>query len=117
MAMALFAIAGVALAQAMNLVALGVAEGIEEAELREDLRAHLLEASRDPRLEEGVREIAANERGIAFRITVEKAGLANAEARTLDNLFEVTVTALQGDTARRGTELESASTLVHPAIF
>lgn len=116
MSMALFAAAAVSLAQAINLISLSVGESIEEAEIRESLRAELLEATRNPNLQEEVREKNPNDRGVFFRIEVEALNLQNKDAVTLGNLFQVEVTALRQTPA--GNEvLDSASTWVYPDIF
>lgn len=117
MAMALFAIAGVSLAEALNLISLTVTETIEEAELREQLRAVMLEVSRDPNLTAETRETDANTEGLAFRIDIERLELDNEKGESLANLFSVKVTALRIQSGGRKETLDSASTIVNPAIF
>jgi prepilin-type N-terminal cleavage/methylation domain-containing protein len=117
MAMALFAIAGVSLAEALNLISLTVTETIEEAELREQLRAVMLEVSRDPNLTAETRETEANTEGLAFRIDIERLELDNEKGESLANLFSVKVTALRIQSGGRKETLDSASTIVNPAIF
>lgn len=117
MAMALFAIAGVSLAEALNLISLTVTETIEEAELREQLRAVMLEVSRDPNLTAETRETEANTEGLAFRIDIERLELDNEKGDSLSNLFSVKVTALRIQSGGRKETLDSASTIVNPAIF
>lgn len=117
MAMALFAIAAVSLAEALNLISLTVAESIDDAELREKLRAAVLESVRDPAMKEGTRETNPDERGLYFRIEVARLDLKNEEGRNLENLFEVTVTAIrQGSGGRRET-LDSATTYANPNLL
>lgn len=117
MAMAIFSIAAISLAQAINVIGLTVTESIEEAELREQLRAVLLEATRVPNLREETRELNPNEAGIAFRIEVEGLNLENREAVALSDLFEVRVTAFRSG-GPRGTEtLDTASTWVYSGMF
>lgn len=117
MAMALFAIAGVSLAEALNLISLTVTETIEESELREQLRAVMLEVSRDPNLAAETRETEANKEGLAFRIDIERLELDNEKGESLANLFSVKVTALRIQSGGRKETLDSASTIVNPGIF
>jgi prepilin-type N-terminal cleavage/methylation domain-containing protein len=117
MAMALFAIAGVSLAEALNLISLTVTETIEESELREQLRAVMLEVSRDPNLTAETRETEANTEGLAFRIDIERLELDNEEGESLANMFSVKVTALRIQSGGRKETLDSASTIVNPGIF
>lgn len=117
MAMALFAIAGVSLAEALNLISLTVTETIEESELREQLRAVMLEVTRDPNLTAETRETEANREGLAFRIDIERLELDNEKGETLANMFSVKVTALRIQSGGRKETLDSASTIVNPGIF
>jgi prepilin-type N-terminal cleavage/methylation domain-containing protein len=117
MAMALFAIAGVSLAEALNLISLTVTETIEESELREQLRAVMLEVTRDPNLTTETRETEANREGLAFRIDIERLELDNEKGETLANMFSVKVTALRIQSGGRKETLDSASTIVNPGIF
>jgi prepilin-type N-terminal cleavage/methylation domain-containing protein len=117
MAMALFAIAGVSLAEALNLISLTVTETIEESELREQLRAVMLEVTRDPNLTAETRETEANTEGLAFRIDIERLELNNEEGESLANMFSVKVTALRIQSGGRKETLDSASTIVNPGIF
>lgn len=117
MALAIFAIAAVSLAGAINLVSLSVTESIDDAELREDLRAVLLEAARDPLLAADSRRTDPNERGIAFAIEVEQLSAENREGEALGGLFSVTVTALRAEAAGRMVPLDSASTYAYPGMF
>ncbi len=117
MAMALFTVAAVSLAEALNLISLTVSETIDDAEARELLRATMLEVARDPNLAEDSRETNPDERGLYFRIQVERLDLKNQEGQTLDNLYEVQVTAVrQGPGGRRET-LDSAVTYSSTALF
>ena len=117
MAMALFAIAAVSLAGALNLISLTVAESIDEAELREKLRAAMLEAVRDPALKEETRETNPDERGLSFRIEVVRLDLKNQDGRSLDNLFEVTVTAIRESSGGRRETLDRATTYANPNLL
>lgn len=117
MAMALFAIAAVSLAEALNVISLTVVETIEDAELREQLRAVMLEVSRDPNLTAETRETEANDEGLAFRIEIERLEFDNEKGESLANLFSVKVTALRLQSGGRKTTLDTASTFVNPAIF
>jgi prepilin-type N-terminal cleavage/methylation domain-containing protein len=117
MAMALFAIAGVSLAEALNLISLTVTETIEESELREQLRAVMLEVTRDPNLTAETRETEANREGLAFRIDIERLELDNEKGETLANMFSAKVTALRIQSGGRKETLDSASTIVNPGIF
>jgi len=117
MAMALFAIAAVSLAEALNVISLTVTETIEESELREQLRAVMLEVSRDPNVTAETRETEANEQGLAFRIDIERLELDNEKGDSLANLFSVKVTAIRIQSGGRRETLDSASTIVNPAIF
>lgn len=115
--MALFAIAAVGLAQAINLISLTVSETIEEAELREKLRAVLLEVARDPNLREDDRETNPDEAGVFFRIRIQPLTLQNREGEPINDVFEVHITAVQSNGPRGNEELDFASTLVYPGIF
>lgn len=117
MSMALFAIAAVSLAQAINMISLTVSESIDEAEVREALRAELLEATRNPNLQEETREKNPNDQGIFFRIEVTTLNLENKDAQTLANLFEVRVTALRASQFGGTETLDEAMTWVYPDIF
>jgi prepilin-type N-terminal cleavage/methylation domain-containing protein len=117
MAMALFAIAGVSLAEALNLISLTVTEAIEESELREQLRAVMLEVTRDPNFSAETRETEANKEGLAFRIDIERLEMDNEKGESLANIFSVKVTALRIQSGGRKETLDSASTIVNPGIF
>ena len=117
MAMAVFAIAAVSLAQAISLISLSVVESIDEGELREQLRGELLAASRDPYIEEGSRETAPNENEIYFRIVTSEFRAENREGIYLDGLFEIEVTALRRVPGGDDDELDVASTVTYPGIF
>src|SRR5690606_12977289 len=95
MAMALFAMAAVSLAGALNLISLSVGESIDEAELREQLRAVVLEVCRDPAIREETRETNPDERGVYFRIAVSRIDLRNEEGESLQDLYQVSVAALR----------------------
>lgn len=117
MAMALFAIAAVSLAEALNLISLTVAESIDDAELREKLRAVVLETTRDPALKEETRETNPDERGLYFRIEVVRLDLKNQDGQNLDNLFEVKVTAIRQSSGGRNETLDSATTYANPNLL
>ena len=117
MAMALFTIAAVSLAEALNLISLTVSESIDDAEVRESLRATLLEVTRDTALTAETRETNPDERGLYFRIEVDRVDLKNEDGQTLDNLFEVKVTALRQVRAGRDEVLDSATTLANPNLL
>ncbi len=116
MAMGLFAIAAVALAQAINLISLSVAESVEDAEVREQLRGMLVEASRNPKLQAGSRTIQT-EQGITFVVEVERLDLQNREASTLEDLYEVRVTARRELPGQKSEEVASADTWVYRPLF
>lgn len=117
MAMALFTMAAVSLAEALNLISLTVSESIDDAEVRESLRATLLEVTRDTALTAETRETNPDERGLYFRIEVDRVDLKNEDGQTLDNLFEVKVTALRQVRAGRDEVLDSATTLANPNLL
>jgi prepilin-type N-terminal cleavage/methylation domain-containing protein len=102
MAMALFAIAAVSLAEALNMISVTVTETIDDAELRERLRAVLMEVTRDPNLSEDTRETDATRDGLSFRINIERLELKNEAGESLDNLFSVQVTAIKKRSTRPG---------------
>ncbi len=110
MAMALFAIAAVSLAEALNLISLTVAESIDDAELREKLRAAVIEAVRNPVLKEETRETNPDESGLYFRIEVVRLDLRNQVGQNLEQLFEITVTAIRQTSGGRNESLDSATT-------
>jgi prepilin-type N-terminal cleavage/methylation domain-containing protein len=117
MAMALFTIAAVSLAEALNLISLTVSETIDESEMREQLRAAVVEVARDPNLEEGNRETNPDARGLFFRIQVQRAELSNEQGQNLKGLFEVRVTALRRGSGGRSEVLDSASTLANSGLL
>jgi len=117
MALALFAIAAVSLAQAINMISLTVSESIEEAEVREQMRALLLEVSRDPDLREDSRETNPDDFGLFFRIEIVPLNLENQDSEPLANLFDVKVTALRKTIAKGVEEIDVANTWVYPDIF
>jgi hypothetical protein len=116
MAMGVFVIAAVALANAINQISLSVAESAEDVAVREQLRGVLLEASRSSTLAEGSRTID-NGQGIVFQIDIEKLNLKNREAQTLDEIYEVTATARRELAGQRAEIVESADTWVFKDMF
>lgn len=116
MALGLFAIAAVSLANAINLISLSVAESVEDVEVREQLRGVLLETSRNPNLEEGSRTISTG-RGIVYEVEVEQLNLENREARTLEEIYEVKVTARRELGGQRSEFIDSADTWVYREMF
>tara|TARA_R110000850_G_scaffold4834_2_gene21192 strand:+ start:110 stop:463 length:354 start_codon:yes stop_codon:yes gene_type:complete len=117
MAMALFAIAGVSLARAITLISLTVSESIEDAAVREQLRAVLLEVSRSPNLIEDSRTTSPDDAGISYEIEVEPLTLSNFDDLTLKDLFEVRVTAFRSVAGRQRETIESANTWVYSKMF
>ncbi|MAS92683.1 MAG: hypothetical protein CMO55_05745 [Verrucomicrobiales bacterium] len=117
MAMALFALAAVALADALNMISMAVGETVDEAEMREKLRAVLLETTRDPNIQQDTRETNPDEAGVYFKIRVERLELENREGTPLSNLYDVKVTGFRRGPTGREEELSSASTWVNPQIF
>lgn len=117
MAMALFTMAAVSLAEALNLISLTVSEAIDDSEVRESLRATLLEVTHDAALTAETRETNPDERGLYFRIEVDRVDLKNEDGLTLDNLFEVKVTALRQVRAGRDEVLDTATTLANPNLL
>lgn len=117
MAMALFAMAAVSLAGALNLISLSVGESIDEAELREQLRAVVLEVCRDPAIREETRETNPDERGVYFRIAVSRIDLRNEEGESLQDLYQVSVAALREGAGGRVETLDSASTYANPNLL
>lgn len=117
MALALFAMAAVSLAGALNLISLTVGESIDDAEVREQLRAAMLEATRDPAIREETRETNPNERGIYFRIAVVRLDLKNDQGESLNDLYEVTVTALREGSDGRAETLDAATTYANPNLL
>ena len=116
-AMAIFAMAAVSLTKAINLIGLSVVESIENASLREQMRAILIEESRNPNPRSESRETATNEQGLYFKIEIELLIEDNREGIPLDNLYEVTVIAMKQDAIRGTEEIDSVSTLVYPGLF
>jgi len=117
MSMALFTVAAVSLAEALNLISLTVSESIDDAEVREQLRATMLEVSRDAALTAETRETNPDKRGLYFRIEVERLDLKNEDGQTLENLFEVKVTAMRDLPGGRNEELDTASTVANPNLL
>jgi hypothetical protein len=117
MSMALFTLAAVSLAEALNLISLTVSESIDDAEVREQLRATMLEVSRDAALTAETRETNPDKRGLYFRIEVERLDLKNEEGQTLENLFEVKVTAMRDLPGERNEELDTAATIANPNLL
>jgi prepilin-type N-terminal cleavage/methylation domain-containing protein len=117
MSMALFTVAAVSLAEALNMISLTVSESIDDTEVREQLRATMLEVSRDAALTAETRETNPDKRGLYFRIEVERLDLKNEDGQTLDNLFEVKVTAMRDLPSGRNEELDTASTVASPNLL
>ncbi|MDH4411552.1 MAG: prepilin-type N-terminal cleavage/methylation domain-containing protein [Verrucomicrobiales bacterium] len=117
MSMALFTVAAVSLAEALNMISLTVSESIDDTEVREQLRATMLEVSRDAALTAETRETNPDKRGLYFRIEVERLDLKNEEGQTLENLFEVKVTAMRDLPSGRNEELDTASTVASPNLL
>ena len=117
MSMALCTIAAVSLAEALNMISLTVSESIDDTEVREQLRATMLEVSRDAALTAETRETNPDKRGLYFRIEVERLDLKNEDGQTLDNLFEVKVTAMRDLPSGRNEELDTASTVASPNLL
>ena len=117
MSMALFTIAAVSMAEALNMISLTVSESIDDTEVREQLRATMLEVSRDAALTAETRETNPDKRGLYFRIEVERLDLKNEDGQTLDNLFEVKVTAMRDLPSGRNEELDTASTVASPNLL
>lgn len=117
MSMALFTVAAVSLAEALNLISLTVSESIDDAEVREQLRATMLEVSKDSSITAETRETNPDKRGLYFRIEVERLDLKNEDGQTLDNLFEVKVTAMRQQSRGRDEELDSAVTVANPNLL
>lgn len=117
MSMALFTVAAVSLAEALNLISLTVSESIDDAEVREQLRATMLEVSKDSSITAETRETNPDKRGLYFRIEVERLDLKNEEGQTLENLFEVKVTAMRQQSRGRDEELDSAVTVANPNLL
>ncbi|MBL9159771.1 MAG: prepilin-type N-terminal cleavage/methylation domain-containing protein [Verrucomicrobiales bacterium] len=117
MSMALFTVAAVSLAEALNLISLTVSESIDDAEVREQLRATMLEVSKDSSITAETRETNPDKRGLYFRIEIERLDLKNEEGQTLDNLFEVKVTAMRQQSRGRDEELDSAVTVANPNLL
>ena len=116
MAMGVFAIAAVALANAINQISLSVAESAEEAAVREQLRGVLLEVTRNNDLAEGSRTID-NGQGIIFQIDIEKLNLRNRQAETLEDIYEVTAMARRELGGQRSEIVERADTWVFKGMF
>jgi prepilin-type N-terminal cleavage/methylation domain-containing protein len=117
MSMALFTVAAVSLAEALNLISLTVGESLDDAEVREQLRATMLEVSRDAALTAETRETNPDKRGLYFQIEVERLDLKNEDGQTLENLFEVKVTAMRDLPGGRNEELDTASTIANPNLL
>ncbi|MEX2581539.1 MAG: prepilin-type N-terminal cleavage/methylation domain-containing protein [Verrucomicrobiales bacterium] len=117
MAMALFTIAAVSLAEALNVISLTVSESAEDAEIREQLRSVLLEVTRDPDLQPETRSTNPNDQGIFFEIEVTLLSQENERGETLENLHEVVVKAIRRGPAGHHEELDWAGTYVYPPIF
>ena len=77
----------------------------------------MLEAARDPALKEETRETNPDERGLYFRIEVVRLDLKNQDGQNLDNLFEVTVTAIRESSGGRRETLDQATTYANPNLL
>lgn len=117
LAMALFAIAAVSLAGAVNMIAMAVAESRETSALRERLRSVMLEWSRRPDMSVVSRDTTPGEDGIFFQIQVREMTPETREGLTLNQLYEVSVTACRVVPGQAPEVLQSAFTVVYPAIY
>ncbi|MEM9282600.1 MAG: prepilin-type N-terminal cleavage/methylation domain-containing protein [Verrucomicrobiota bacterium] len=116
LALGLFSIAAVSLAQAINLISLSVSESIEENDLREQVRGVLLEATRDPNLEAGTRSIPT-EGDLVFEVVVDQVNLNNREGNTLEGVFEVKVVARRELPGVRSQVVAEADTWAYDQIY
>lgn len=116
MSLALFTIAAVSLAEALNMISLTVAETIDEAEVRERLRSVMVETARDPAIRAETRETNPDTRGLYFAIAIERLELQTDEGQNLENLFEVVVTAKRSLRGGRTETLDTASTYANPNL-
>lgn len=116
MAMAVFVIAAVSLAEAISTISVSAVEAVESSDLRVQMRGLLLEAGRDPLIEEGRRETLAGDAGVFFRTEISRWEMENRESLLLDNLYEIKVTALRRLPGQGEEELDSATTAVYAGI-
>ena len=117
LAMAIFAIAAVSLAEAINVISLTVVESTDGAALREEMRGLLLETTRKPDLAEKTFEVIALNEDVRFVIEIEPFTAENNEGQSLEGFFEVAITALPVDSQSDSDPLDSISTLIYPPIF
>ncbi|MEQ1840368.1 MAG: hypothetical protein ABL994_08165, partial [Verrucomicrobiales bacterium] len=93
---------------------LAVSESVDQAVMREEVRAVLLETTRNSALRAGEWDIASKFEEVRYHVTVETASLKDQEAATLSDLYEVVV-----ETFSEGSNepIDSISTLVYPPMF
>lgn len=113
LAMALFTIAAVSLAETLNQISFTVTESIDDTRINESVRSLLTETTRTPIRGEDSWRTEPDDAGIVYEITIEESALENQEGQRLDGLYEVTVEAIRNT----GESVYTHSTLVNPDIF
>ncbi len=110
LALAVFAIAGVGLMTALNSLAKGSAESVDEARVTGQLRTFLTEIARQPRVEPTDTVTDPDPHSISYRVLVEPAEFTSVKGEKLENLFLVRVTAFRRRAGREEV-IEVAETL------
>lgn len=112
MALGIFAIAAVSLAEALTVISLSVSESVELSLVRERMRSKMVEVTRGPIGIAESRNIEPDSSGDSYRVEIVEMPLENREGESLDGLYEVTLSAIAPD----GSVIDRISTLVNPSL-
>ncbi|MEM7010278.1 MAG: prepilin-type N-terminal cleavage/methylation domain-containing protein [Verrucomicrobiota bacterium] len=99
-AMFLFAVAAVALTEALNTIGLASFEGQQAAQVESIVRTYLTEASRAPELETGERVFELEDGLTNVRVFVEELDLTSRNGETLTDMLRIEVTAFRNEYGR-----------------
>lgn len=113
MALGIFAIAAVGLAEAITVISLSVNESLELSQVRERMRSKMVEVTRSPIERSETLNLNPDESGFAYRVEIVEMPLKNREGQNLDGLYEVTLSAIGPD----GSIVDKISTLVNPSVY
>lgn len=113
MALGIFAIAAVSLAEAITVISLSVTESVDLSLVREKMRSKMVEVTRAPIERAETRTTDPDESGFSFRVEIVEMPLENREGEALEGLYEVTLSAIAPD----GSIADKISTLVNPSLY
>ncbi|MFT5469520.1 MAG: hypothetical protein ACI8UO_004641 [Verrucomicrobiales bacterium] len=91
LAIFLFALTAVALAEALNMIGVASFEGQEDARVEEILRTYLTEASRAPEIEVGTETVKLEDGLTQIRVVTEELLLNNRDGDDLADMLRIEV--------------------------